>query len=448
MQELFIYLLQVNVLLSLIFLGYHFLLRRLTFYRLNRFYFLIGTGYALLYPFIDFDTVRTLTASTSFSLDHYQELFFGVASLPRNSLNLLEVLLYGIGVGSCFFLLQTGMGLKEIYRVHRRSFAANWKGFSYREVGHPILPFSFFKQIYVHKTQHSQKELAAIFTHESLHVKGRHTFDILGFELLQIGCWFNPFVWLMQRAVQQNLEFLTDERVLEKGMDRQAYQYTLVRAAQRDRPRPFLGSTFSFKPLKNRIMMMNKKRSQKFQLGKYALLLPVFVFIGVGFTTTKAAHQIEQLTQKVQQTQWSVETISPRTQEERPLVIIDGREAPYEVYEVTHPDHIERVNVLKGASATDKYGARAKHGVIEVTLKKHKERAVNPPAQEKEPMAKEQKSAQPLYRIDGQRKTAEEVQDLDPNQIQSIDVLKGAAALKAFGEEGKNGAVLILLKKE
>src|SRR5690606_42034344 len=53
MAALLTYIIQVNLLLSLIFLGYQFLLKNLTFYRLNRFYFLFGSLYAFVYPFLD-----------------------------------------------------------------------------------------------------------------------------------------------------------------------------------------------------------------------------------------------------------------------------------------------------------------------------------------------------------------------------------------------------------
>lgn len=52
MQNFFIYIIQVNILLSILSIAYLVLLRGPTFYNLNRIYFLIGTGYALIFPFI------------------------------------------------------------------------------------------------------------------------------------------------------------------------------------------------------------------------------------------------------------------------------------------------------------------------------------------------------------------------------------------------------------
>jgi hypothetical protein len=57
---------------------------------------------------------------------------------------------------------------------------------------------------------------------------------------------------------------------------------------------------------------------------------------------------------------------------------------------------------------------------------------------------------QPLYFIvdkSGKRKV-ESFKDIDKNNIERIDVLKGSSAKKDYGEKGKNGVVLIYLKKK
>ncbi|MEQ9166648.1 MAG: hypothetical protein RLO12_10350 [Fulvivirga sp.] len=39
------------------------------------------------------------------------------------------------------------------------------------------------------------------------------------------------------------------------------------------------------------------------------------------------------------------------------------------------------------------------------------------------------------------------IKDIDPNKIESISVLKGESAMEAYGKEGENGVVIIVLKK-
>lgn len=53
MEAILTYILQVNLVIALVFLGYQLLLKGLTFYNLNRAYFVIGVLYAFVYPFLD-----------------------------------------------------------------------------------------------------------------------------------------------------------------------------------------------------------------------------------------------------------------------------------------------------------------------------------------------------------------------------------------------------------
>jgi hypothetical protein len=56
---------------------------------------------------------------------------------------------------------------------------------------------------------------------------------------------------------------------------------------------------------------------------------------------------------------------------------------------------------------------------------------------------------QPLIIIDGKEAGDDiNLNSLDPNNIESINVLKGPAAKKAYGEKGKNGVVQITLRKK
>src|SRR5690606_18942893 len=114
-------------------------------------------------------------------------------------------------------------------------------------------------------------------------------------------CWYNPFVWLMRRSVRQNLEFLTDQQVLNKGIDRQAYQYSLLHVTQQGASVD-IGNQFNFKTLKKRIMMMNKRRSSKLELSKYAFLLPVLILVGASFTVSKTEGEIEKAVSMAKET--------------------------------------------------------------------------------------------------------------------------------------------------
>ena len=54
----------------------------------------------------------------------------------------------------------------------------------------------------------------------------------------------------------------------------------------------------------------------------------------------------------------------------------------------------------------------------------------------------------PLYIIDGKEVSEEEFSKLNVEDIESCSVLKDAAAIEKYAEKGKNGVVIITLKKK
>jgi hypothetical protein len=54
--------------------------------------------------------------------------------------------------------------------------------------------------------------------------------------------------------------------------------------------------------------------------------------------------------------------------------------------------------------------------------------------------------AKPLFVVDGQR-LADDSVDLNPSEIESVEVFRGESALKQFGEAARNGVVVITTKR-
>lgn len=142
-------------------------------------------------------------------------------------------------------------------------------------------PFSFGNAIFINTELHSGEELEEIIRHEFVHVKQKHTLDIIWSELLCILLWFNPFVWLLRKSIKQNLEFLADKQVLQNGMDKKEYQYLLLKVM--GNKQFAFTNHFNFSSLKNRIAMMNTLRSARVHLAKFLFLLPVVAVLLLAF---------------------------------------------------------------------------------------------------------------------------------------------------------------------
>ena len=85
--------------------------------------------------------------------------------------------------------------------------------------------------------------------HEQVHVRQWHTLDVLLAQLALAAAWRNPAAWLLRRALLDNLEYLADEAVLRTGLDRRAYQYSLLRLSHGPAA-PSLVSFSHFQPSK------------------------------------------------------------------------------------------------------------------------------------------------------------------------------------------------------
>ncbi|SEM94155.1 TonB-dependent outer membrane receptor, SusC/RagA subfamily, signature region [bacterium A37T11] len=473
MPDAIIYLLKVNIAVLLFCAGYYGLLRRITFYQLNRWYLLFAVGFSLLYPFMDFSalwarqqivhaTAGVPISSLSFQVDHsfsawpYVEILLGIALVVMASRLVVQ--------------------LHSIRRIHRHSTPDEWQQYTYRNTRQAISPFSFWKQIYLHRAGHAEAELHEIFRHEFIHVQQLHSIDVLLAEFLLLVGWFNPAAWLLRQAIRENLEFITDRRVLNSGLDAKTYQYNLLRTLTAHQP--LLANNFNFKNLKNRIIMMNKKQSSQFHLGKYLLLVPVILLFVSVFTISKAyqehpkAAKDKQIAANVPLTQDSVPAKKSNAKHtflikekngKNPLIILNGEPSNQKTLDAIDPKKIESVNVLKDKNAAVIYGSRGSNGVILVTTKAEAKSDTGvitiigrPPVSVKSDSDTSKivrgygrlTSDEPLYIIDGKVASKEAMNKMDPKTIESINVLKDQSAVATYGSLGNNGVIEIHTKTE
>ena len=140
-------------------------------------------------------------------------------------------------------------------------------------------PCTFANTIFINPTLYDPGTFQQILVHEKIHVCGGHTLDILLAELAVVFQWFNPFVWLFRREVENNLEFLTDRSVLEHpDIERLAYQLSLVRVSAPHLPFS-ITNNYNQSLLKRRIVMMNSQHSARYTIWRYFVLLPILTVL-------------------------------------------------------------------------------------------------------------------------------------------------------------------------
>lgn len=159
-----------------------------------------------------------------------------------------------------------------IRKTNRRSL----DGISYCEHSEELSPFSFFNYLIINRSQYNAEQYNQIVLHEKVHISQHHTLDLLATEIVHIFLWINPVMIFLKQYVKINLEYLADQDVLETGIDRKSYQYSILQTCMQTETYP-LTNLFNSSKLKLRIKMMNSKRTPLARLYKYALVLPLVV---------------------------------------------------------------------------------------------------------------------------------------------------------------------------
>lgn len=286
MPDFFIILLKINIVLVLFATAYYLILRRLTFYVINRIFLAFGILFSTIYPFIDltdFFNRQNEQVATFVPKLNQKASALVPSDFIANYWQWISVLFY---VGVVVMAFRLIMQFVSLYRMHQKSKPGSVANYDVRILEEPVSPFSFWQTVYINPALHKDIELKTILAHENIHVKEWHSLDIILAELSVVFYWFNPGVWLMKRAVKENLEFITDEKILKKGIDKKEYQYSLLDVGNLV-PAVEIVNNFNLSDLKKRIKMMNVKRSSRLTLSRYLLVLPVLLATTLAFTVTK-----------------------------------------------------------------------------------------------------------------------------------------------------------------
>ncbi|MDP9077563.1 MAG: M56 family metallopeptidase [Bacteroidota bacterium] len=289
MPDLFIFLLKVNAALLLFCAGYYLVLRHLTFYTLNRIYLLTAILFATVYPKINLSAFverhKQIAKPVEGIMLRWQAPAKALINQRPDYWLWVEVVFWA---GVILLAARLMVQLYSLFKLYRNSTAAQIYNHNVRIMNTDSGPFSFWKSIYINPANHEPSDLRSILQHEQIHVSEWHTLDVLLAELSTIFYWFNPGVWLMKKAVKENIEFITDRKVLRNGADTKQYQYSLVNVSLSAAPQGIVNH-FNISTIKKRIIMMNAKRSSKVKLTRYAFLVPAVVAMLLVFSISKAA---------------------------------------------------------------------------------------------------------------------------------------------------------------
>lgn len=262
---------------------YYFVLRRLTFYNWNRWYLLVYSTLCFFIPFIDLSP--SLSERSSTEIYHWVPMvepsLSSITNVSGDDISYTDAMLVIFIAGVIIMLIRLFIQLLSFRKMVKKAKLLSSEVVNIYQVDEPVIPFSFGRSVFVNPSLHTTAELQEIILHEFIHVKQRHSADILFAEILCMLNWFNPFAWFIRSAIRQNLEFAADEQVIQNGVNKQAYQYLLLKVIGNNQFS--IAQKFNFTSLKKRIAMMNKNKSASRHLLRFLFVLPVLSVILLSF---------------------------------------------------------------------------------------------------------------------------------------------------------------------
>ena len=271
------YLLEANIYLAVFYAGYCIFLNKETYYTLNRIYLLLSCFISFLLPVFQVGILKPVEPTTqgtvvtiiSASVTNAKPV---VTTAITNPVTLQDVLLYtyliGIGVLTIVLLIKL-FKLVKMTRAAHKLMDAQYKMVS---IEGSNTAFSFFNYLFIgSRTAYSD----IIIRHELVHIRQKHSVDILFLEVMKIINWFNPFIYLMQVSLKTVHEYIADEQTAAIENDALTYSSFLVNNAYGLTGSSITHSFFNYNLLKKRIIMLNQKRSGNLARLKYLMAVPI-----------------------------------------------------------------------------------------------------------------------------------------------------------------------------
>lgn len=304
----------------LVFYGfYFFLLRKETFFQLNRFYLLTTPLLALVIPQLN---ITLSKAQVNQALEVVYPAIIVSEEIDRFlwSTPIVEEQVVSISLGSIFFYLyllgtifMLARLLLHLWRVRQLIFRGKKQHISgtvliETKAGLPVS--SFFNYIFW-RGGGKDGEDRLIWEHEMVHIRQRHTMDLLLMEVMVMINWFNPLIYCFKNSLILTHEYIADQEVVKSSKAKLAYAKLLVKHTI-DQNNSRLLNTFN-SLTKMRLIMLGKTNSKPWRGVKYFLSLPLLMGLGLLFSFNQPTTLTAPVSQPLSEAENYLANLSEKT---------------------------------------------------------------------------------------------------------------------------------------
>ncbi len=419
-----LYLLKMCFCSGVLYVYYQLFLRNRVFHQYNRFYLLAAVFFSLGFPLIPLPDFY-IGAQPAKAQQLYDLLYFSSSesriaahSAPGWSWQAVVAVLYA---AVCLVLLgRLVAGLLQIRSLVLQSKVHRSEHIKFVDTDHEAAPFSFFNWLFWKKSIELESAGGqSIFQHELVHIREKHTVDKLLLQTVLIVFWINPFFWLLRRELQMIHEFIADKKSV--GYEGAAALAAMIlEAAYCRQPHQFTAAFFQ-QPIKRRLAMLQK-----------TLVHPQNAYLGRVLALPLSALLLFACAKKEQQ----------------PLKVAPPAIAKAALHDTIPTKDIREVRVNK-TDSVNTLTIVYKNGKEEtLTENEAREKGLLTPPPPPKPAPLPNGA---LLVIDGHEQgtvgDGKKLNAINPEDIESMNVLKGEQAVNKYGTKGKDGVIEITTKK-
>jgi len=271
------YLAEANLYLAVFYLCYILFLKGETHYALNRAYLLCTSVISFVLPVVQLGILKPaeapVRAIVSGSPVNVHPGVLQVRYVPAYAhFDMQDALLYAYLLGVFVMTIAFAIKVYQLYRLTRVPSVTPARGYKLIYIEGTNTAFSFFGYLFIGA---GTLQPETVIRHELVHIRQKHSVDILLLEIIKIISWFNPLVYLMPNTFKALHEYIADEKTAAFEPSALAYSSFLVSNLYGLSGSSITHSFFNYNLLKNRISMLHQKRSGNLARLKYLIILPI-----------------------------------------------------------------------------------------------------------------------------------------------------------------------------
>ena len=375
-EAVFLYSIRSAFVLTLLYVPYMLILRKESFFRLNRAVLLLILLFSVMLPMLDvhflsLDKQPVVQAAK----EHMVQVGIPVEGyhlLPEFSVQAQHVPVqvswfHVVSVLFCFVAM--AMLLWRIMQILRMNYIVR-RGNLWHEVedgidihchAGEVSPFSWMNHVVISERDFHENG-REILLHETGHIRSLHSWDLLLLSAVQILQWWNPLAYVFASSLRDVHEYEADDYVLRHGISARDYQLLLIKKAVGTSSYTF-ANNFDHSLTLKRITMMQKSKSSVWMRSKVLYIIPMATLALSAFATSES---VSPSGNEIAKNEDKVIKISPSGQadgtkkvgssvvfptDSNVVCFLDGKEATQETAKALSPEEIESITVFKNQAA-------------------------------------------------------------------------------------------------